>query len=79
MTSRVYRTEGGIKALYRGIVPTAVGVAPYVAISFASYSIFKDLFSPADGSPPGTLIKLASGAAAGSIAQTVRLSSTRTR
>jgi len=26
----MYRTEGGIKALYRGIIPTVTGVAPYV-------------------------------------------------
>ena len=26
----IYRTEGGLRALYKGIVPTAVGVAPYV-------------------------------------------------
>lgn len=28
MTKKVYREEGGIRALYRGLVPTAVGVAP---------------------------------------------------
>ena len=28
----MYRTEGGIVALYRGIVPTITGVAPYVSI-----------------------------------------------
>ena len=27
---RMYRTEGGVSALYRGIVPTVAGVAPYV-------------------------------------------------
>jgi hypothetical protein len=30
----IYRTEGGLRALYRGIVPTAVGVAPYVVRTF---------------------------------------------
>lgn len=30
MTLKVYRTEGGMKGLYRGMVATAVGVAPYV-------------------------------------------------
>lgn len=30
MTLRVMRDEGGFKALYRGLVPTAFGVAPYV-------------------------------------------------
>lgn len=28
--TRMYKTEGGIAALYRGIVPTVAGVAPYV-------------------------------------------------
>jgi len=27
---RIYKTEGGMVALYRGIVPTVAGVAPYV-------------------------------------------------
>lgn len=30
MTLRVMREEGGVRALYRGLVPTAFGVAPYV-------------------------------------------------
>lgn len=29
---RIYKTEGGIIALYRGIVPTVAGVAPYVSL-----------------------------------------------
>lgn len=28
----IYKTEGGVKALYRGIVPTIAGVAPYVSL-----------------------------------------------
>ena len=27
----MYKNEGGITALYRGIVPTVAGVAPYVS------------------------------------------------
>ena len=27
----IYRTEGGFLALYRGIIPTITGVAPYVS------------------------------------------------
>ncbi len=30
MTLKVFREEGGFRALYRGLVPTAMGVAPYV-------------------------------------------------
>lgn len=29
----MYRTEGGFRALYRGIIPTVAGVAPYVRVS----------------------------------------------
>jgi solute carrier family 25 phosphate transporter 23/24/25/41 len=28
----MYKTEGGILALYRGIIPTIAGVAPYVCL-----------------------------------------------
>jgi solute carrier family 25 (mitochondrial phosphate transporter), member 23/24/25/41 len=27
---KMYKTEGGISGLYRGIIPTVAGVAPYV-------------------------------------------------
>ncbi len=30
----MYKTEGGMPALYRGIVPTVAGVAPYVCLTF---------------------------------------------
>ena len=30
MTKKVMRDEGGVRALYRGLIPTAMGVAPYV-------------------------------------------------
>ena len=29
----MYRNEGGIRALYRGIIPTIAGVAPYVRLT----------------------------------------------
>ena len=29
----MYKTEGGILALYRGIIPTVAGVAPYVCFN----------------------------------------------
>jgi solute carrier family 25 phosphate transporter 23/24/25/41 len=28
----MYKTEGGVAALYRGIIPTVAGVAPYVCL-----------------------------------------------
>jgi hypothetical protein len=37
----MYKTEGGVLALYRGIVPTVAGVAPYVSfrLSLRFYSL----------------------------------------
>ena len=29
----MYKTEGGLPALYRGILPTVAGVAPYVSFT----------------------------------------------
>lgn len=29
---RMYKTEGGFAALYRGMIPTVAGVAPYVSL-----------------------------------------------
>lgn len=29
----MYTTEGGVRGLYRGIIPTVAGVAPYVSIA----------------------------------------------
>lgn len=36
----VIRTEG-FPALYKGLSPTLVGIAPYAAINFASYDLMK--------------------------------------
>ena len=71
MTTKVYREEGGVRGLYRGCVPTSVGVAPYVALNFYFYEAARKYISPLDGSEPSPLMKLACGALAGSISQTV--------
>ncbi|KIS69829.1 uncharacterized protein UMAG_02351 [Mycosarcoma maydis] len=71
MTTKVYREEGGLRGLYRGCVPTSVGVAPYVALNFYFYEAARKRISPADGSDPSALLKLACGALAGSISQTL--------
>jgi solute carrier family 25 phosphate transporter 23/24/25/41 len=68
------REEGGVKALYRGVVTTSAGVAPYVAFNFASYELLKLQFSDGSTDPadqPGTLAKLACGAIAGGVSQTL--------
>ena len=36
----ISKTEG-LLALYRGLVPTLLGVAPYAAINFATYDLTK--------------------------------------
>ncbi|SPO32284.1 related to mitochondrial carrier protein [Ustilago trichophora] len=71
MTTKVYREEGGLRGLYRGCVPTSVGVAPYVALNFYFYEAARKYISPLDGSEPSPLMKLACGALAGSISQTL--------
>lgn len=60
--NEVYRNEGGMLALYKGIFPTTLGVAPYVAINFALYENMRDRMnkSPKDFSNP--IWKLSAGA-----------------
>lgn len=36
----VARTEG-LMALYKGLLPTLIGIAPYAALNFASYDLLK--------------------------------------
>ncbi|EIM81084.1 mitochondrial carrier [Stereum hirsutum FP-91666 SS1] len=69
MTQKVMREEGGVRALYRGMVTTALGVAPYVGINFASYELLRGYLTP-----PGktsVMRKLACGALAGAISQSL--------
>jgi len=69
MTLKVMREEGGVRGLYRGLVATAMGVAPYVGINFATYEALRGWITP----PGKTSIprKLTCGALAGSISQTL--------
>ncbi|TBU64568.1 mitochondrial carrier [Dichomitus squalens] len=69
MTLRVMREEGGVRALYRGLIPTAMGVAPYVGINFAAYEALRAIITPPGKS--GVHRKLACGALAGSVSQTL--------
>ncbi|KAG7091071.1 hypothetical protein E1B28_010128 [Marasmius oreades] len=69
MTLKILREEGGIRGLYRGLVATAFGVAPYVGINFAAYEVLRGVLTP-----PGknsVARKLLCGALAGSISQTL--------
>lgn len=66
----IYKTEGGILGLYRGIMPTVYGVAPYVGLNFAVYESIRKRFSRFEGGGEPTAVeKLASGAISGAVAQ----------
>ncbi|KAG5518236.1 hypothetical protein PMAC_003032 [Pneumocystis sp. 'macacae'] len=66
----IYIIEGGLKALYKGIWPTILGIAPYVGLNFAIYESMKKLISQEDGQPT-VFGKFFSGAISGAIAQTI--------
>jgi solute carrier family 25 (mitochondrial phosphate transporter), member 23/24/25/41 len=63
MTLKVMREEGGVRALYRGLITTAAGVAPYVGINFAAYEFLRGVVTPPGKSSVAR--KLACGALAG--------------
>jgi solute carrier family 25 phosphate transporter 23/24/25/41 len=63
MTKKIMREEGGVRALYRGMLTTAVGVAPYVGINFAAYEFFRGVITPPGKS--SVWRKLSCGALAG--------------
>ncbi|KAI9787571.1 MAG: hypothetical protein M1839_000102 [Geoglossum umbratile] len=66
----MYKNEGGVRALYRGIVPTVAGVAPYVGLNFMVYEGIRQYFTPEGETNPGHLRRLAAGAISGAVAQT---------
>lgn len=56
----VIKNEGGVLALYKGLIPTTLGVAPYVAINFALYEKLRQLMDDNDLHNP--IWKLSAGA-----------------
>lgn len=66
LLKEIYQNEGGFWSLYRGIWPTTLGVAPYVAINFAVYEQLKELIPNSSSTT-----KLLLGAVAGGVAQTL--------
>lgn len=66
----MYKNEGGFLALYRGIIPTVAGVAPYVGLNFMVYEIARTKFTPEGQKDPSALGKLGAGAVSGAVAQT---------
>ena len=67
----MYKTEGGILALYRGIVPTVAGVAPYVGLNFMIYETVRGYFTPEGETNPSAVGKLCAGAVSGGVAQSL--------
>ncbi|PSS04238.1 Mitochondrial adenine nucleotide transporter like [Actinidia chinensis var. chinensis] len=74
--STVFREEGPC-ALYKGWLPSVIGVIPYVGLNFAVYESLKDWliksrpFGRIEDSELSVTTKLACGAAAGTVGQTV--------
>jgi solute carrier family 25 phosphate transporter 23/24/25/41 len=58
----VVGNEGGFLALYKGIVPTTLGVAPYVAINFALYEYLRDYMDTSKKDFSNPMWKLGAGA-----------------
>ncbi|CAJ1927390.1 unnamed protein product [Sphenostylis stenocarpa] len=74
--STVFREEGA-RALYKGWLPSVIGVIPYVGLNFSVYESLKDWlirskpFGIAQDSELSVTTRLACGAAAGTVGQTV--------
>ncbi|RJE20194.1 Mitochondrial carrier protein [Aspergillus sclerotialis] len=66
----IYKNEGGFIALYRGIIPTVTGVAPYVGLNFMTYESIRKYLTPEGEKNPSSLRKLLAGAISGAVAQT---------
>lgn len=72
LLKQIYREEGRLAGLYRGVYPTSLGVVPYVALNFALYEQLKELAPSTDASYAlGSLYKLGLGAISGGVAQTL--------
>lgn len=61
----------GVLALYKGIVPTLVGIAPYAALNFASYDMLKKWLYETGTVKQTVVSNLLVGAVAGTFATTV--------
>ncbi|KAH6779954.1 adenine nucleotide transporter 1 [Perilla frutescens var. hirtella] len=73
--STVLREEG-FRALYKGWLPSVIGVVPYVGLNFAVYESLKDYLIKSksfglEDNELGVVTRLACGAAAGTVGQTV--------
>lgn len=73
--ARTIAAEEGLVALWRGWLPSVIGVVPYVGLNFAVYETLKDSLIQFKGLRDerqlGVVERLACGAAAGTTGQTV--------
>ena len=61
---------GGPAALYRGVLPTLLGILPYAGLAFLTFESLKQAHADAHGgAEPGTAHKLVFGGAAGLVGQ----------
>lgn len=68
---KIYKQEGFI-GLYRGLNPTLLGIAPYVAFNYALFEKFKTVVADYYGtSDLSVYTKLALGALSGTVSQTI--------
>ncbi|CAN0841056.1 Mitochondrial adenine nucleotide transporter ADNT1 [Linum grandiflorum] len=74
---RTVLKEEGARALYKGWLPSVIGVVPYVGLNFAVYESLKDwllksnTFNLVENNELSVTTRLACGAAAGTVGQTV--------
>lgn len=69
LLKQVYKNEGGIYGLYRGLIPTALQALPMVSLNFAVYEQLKEFKD--DQSSMMWMYKLMFGAVSGAVSQTV--------
>jgi solute carrier family 25 phosphate transporter 23/24/25/41 len=60
--------QEGVKALYKGLGPTLIGIAPYAALNFATYDLAKLYVYGGPGDAQNPVVNLLLGAATGSFA-----------
>jgi solute carrier family 25 phosphate transporter 23/24/25/41 len=67
----IVKEEGGLRGLYRGLLPTILGIAPYVALNFTTYETLKRQVAHVMHRDPTVHEKLICGGTAGAVAQTI--------
>lgn len=71
ITFKTLVTQDGYLALYRGCLPSMIGIIPYAGVTFFTYETSKRLYFERTGDEsPHHLLRLAFGALAGALGQT---------